>query len=82
MLISQISRRISSGTVGRPPRGRDFQRQNKRKPARCHSMTVSGLTIAKASNIFGAKRYKPTNIKRSNNPKVSRSGNFLRNTLS
>jgi hypothetical protein len=27
MLISRISRRISSGTVGRPPRGRDFQRQ-------------------------------------------------------
>jgi hypothetical protein len=26
MLISWISLRISSGTVGRPPRGRDFQR--------------------------------------------------------
>src|ERR1700704_5559505 len=35
MLISRISRRISSGTVGRPPRGRDFQRQYDLNPARC-----------------------------------------------
>jgi hypothetical protein len=27
--------RISSGTVGRPPRGRDFQRQYDLNPARC-----------------------------------------------
>ena len=27
MLISRISRRISTGTVGRPERGRNFQRQ-------------------------------------------------------
>ena len=33
----------------RPPRGRDFQRQYKRKPARCQPTTVSGLTITSAS---------------------------------
>src|SRR4029077_4015618 len=31
MLISRISLRISSGTGGRPPRARDFQRQDKRE---------------------------------------------------
>jgi hypothetical protein len=41
-LISRISLRISGGTGGRSPRGRDFQRQYKRKPARRHSMTVAG----------------------------------------
>src|SRR6266481_7057820 len=35
ILISRISRRISSGTVGRPLQGRDFQRQYDLKPARC-----------------------------------------------
>jgi hypothetical protein len=34
MLISRISRRISSGTFGRPPRRLDFQREYNRKPAR------------------------------------------------
>jgi len=45
MLISRIRRRISSGTVGRPPRRLDFQRQYNRNPARCQRTTVSGLTI-------------------------------------
>src|ERR1700737_5004767 len=49
MLISRISLRISNGTGGLPPRALDFQRQCKRKPARCHLTTVSGLTIASAS---------------------------------
>src|SRR3981189_3251621 len=48
MLISPISRRISNGTVGLPPRAFDFHRQYNRKPARCHLTTVSGLTIASA----------------------------------
>src|SRR5580704_193061 len=41
-LISRISRRIliSSGTLGLPLRDCDFQRQNKRKPARCERTTV------------------------------------------
>jgi len=41
--------RISSGTVGRPPRGRDFQRQYDLNPARCQRTMVSGFTIANAS---------------------------------
>jgi hypothetical protein len=44
---SGFSRRISSATFGLPPRDREFHRQNKRKPARCQRMTVSGLTITK-----------------------------------
>jgi hypothetical protein len=39
-LISRMSWRISSGVLGRPPRGLDFQRQA-RKPARCHLMMLS-----------------------------------------
>jgi hypothetical protein len=47
-LISRMSWRISSGVLGRPPRGLDFQRQA-RKPARCHLMMLSGLRIFTAS---------------------------------
>ncbi|OKO66807.1 hypothetical protein AC630_41300 [Bradyrhizobium sp. AS23.2] len=43
MLISQISRRISNSTVGRPPRFRDFQRQYALKPARCPTDDGIGL---------------------------------------
>jgi len=56
MLISRISLRISGGTVGRPPRRLDFQRQYALKPARCQRMIVSGLTIANASHAFGNSR--------------------------
>jgi hypothetical protein len=35
-LISRMSWRISSGVLGRPPRGLDFQRHQARNPARCH----------------------------------------------
>src|SRR5712664_3393870 len=56
MLTSRISLRISCGTVGRPPRAFDFQRQYNRKPARCHLTTVSGLTIASASRTPGRSR--------------------------
>ena len=53
MLISRITCRISAGTAGRPRRRLDFQRQNNRKPARCHLTTVSGRTMASASRVFG-----------------------------
>jgi hypothetical protein len=65
MLISRISRRISSATVGRPQPFRHFQRQYDLKPARCKRMTVSGLTIVSALMAFGTKRYSPTKISRS-----------------
>ncbi len=56
MLISRISFRISSGTVGRPPRRLDLQHQYNRKPARCQRTIVLGFTIASASQIFGNNR--------------------------
>jgi hypothetical protein len=40
MLISRISRRISNGTVGRPQRCRDFQRQYNLKPATDHGVRL------------------------------------------
>src|SRR5580693_345439 len=52
------------------------------EPARCHLITVSGFTIAKAPSTFGAKRYKPANIRRSSIPNVGRFGDFRRSTLS
>jgi len=47
--ILRIRSRTSREMTGRPgcPR-RTFQVQNKRKPARCQAMTVSGLTMASA----------------------------------
>jgi hypothetical protein len=65
-----------------PPRLRDFHRQYDLSPARCHLITVSGFTIAKAPSTFGAKRYKPANIRRSNIPNVGRFDDFRCNTLS
>jgi hypothetical protein len=82
MLISRINLRISVGKVGRPPRRRDLQRQYDLNPARCHLITVSGVAIAKAPSSFGAKRYKPVNIRRSNIPNVGRFGDCGRRTLS
>jgi hypothetical protein len=82
MLISRISLRISGATIGRPPRSRDFHGQYDLNPARCHLTTVSGFTIAKAPSTFGAKRYKPANIRRSSIPNVGLFGDFRCNTLS
>ena len=65
MLISRISRRTSSGTIGLPPRRFDFQRQYDLKPARCQRTMVPGLTIANASQTRGNNRQRPTNINRS-----------------
>jgi hypothetical protein len=44
---------LNGGTSGLPPRERHFHRQNKRKPARCQRMTVSGLTIPMALRTPG-----------------------------
>src|SRR6266568_8415939 len=80
--MSRISVLMSKGSFGRPPGDFDFHRQNKRNPARCQRITVSGLTIAKALRTFGAKLYNPANISRSMLPKVGRLGDFRRRTLS
>src|SRR5262249_52775542 len=81
-LMSRISVLKSAGSFGRPPGDFDFNRQYKRKPARCQRITVSGLTIAKVLSKFGAKLYSPANISRSILPKVDRLGDFRRRTLS
>src|SRR6266852_306563 len=82
MLISRIRLRISGATVGRQPRRRDFHRKYDLNPARYHLITVSGFTMAKAPSTFGAKRYKPANIRRSSIANFGRFGDFRRNTLS
>ena len=51
ILISRISRRIPAGTVGRPERGREFQRQYDLNPARCQRTTVSGFTSVSALRV-------------------------------
>jgi hypothetical protein len=60
-LICQIKSRTSRGTGGQPglPR-RTFQVQNRRKPWRCHAMTVSGRTMAKAARQFCQTRERTT----------------------
>src|SRR5882762_7843454 len=52
-LIRRISARRSASICGRPPRKRDFQRQYRRKPARCHRTRVSGRTIVMALRTDG-----------------------------
>ena len=80
-LISRISRRISSGTLGLPPRRLDFQRQKDRNPARCQRTTVSGRTMASASKVPGARRYNPTNNSRSKGRKTDLFRDLRRSTL-
>jgi hypothetical protein len=41
----------SLSICGRPPRGRDFHRQNALKPLRCQRTIVSGLKIIMASRM-------------------------------
>ena len=63
MLISRISRRISSGTVGRPQWRRDFQRQYNLKPARCQRITVSGRQLQVPHTSWEiAGRYLPISV--------------------
>ena len=80
-LISRISRRISSGTIGRSRRRRDFQRQYDLKPARCQRITVSGRTMARASYILGNRRQTAPNISLSIEMKRARLGQDRRSTL-
>jgi hypothetical protein len=81
-LMLRIRCRISSATFGLPLRGRDFHRQNKRKPARCQRMTVSGLTIAKASLTFGAIWCNAAKNRRSKALNSGRFADCLRKTFS
>ena len=69
-------------SFGEALRGLDFQRQYALKPARCQRITVSGLTIFKASSTPGASRYNPANTRRSMLVKPSRCGDLRRSTFS
>jgi hypothetical protein len=81
LLISRINCRISVGTAGRPRRRLDFQRQNNRKPARCHRTTVSGRTMASASWAFGNRRQTHPRINLSTAKNDIRFGLPRRNTM-
>src|ERR1035437_3384814 len=52
-LILRIRSRTSLSICGRPPRERDFHRQNAAKPLRCQRTIVSGLKIVMASRMRG-----------------------------
>jgi hypothetical protein len=73
---------LSSGVLGRPPRGLDFQRHQARNPARCHLMMVSGLRIFTASNTSGSQVIEPPNTRRSIVLTVTRLGALRLSTLS
>src|SRR5262245_11296573 len=64
-LIRRISARSSASIFGRPPRERDFHRQYRRKPARCHRTRVSGRMIVMVLRTDGNQRYSMTKNKRS-----------------
>jgi hypothetical protein len=51
--IVRMRVRISSLILGRPPQDRDRHRQYRRKPTRCHRITVSGFTMTKTSDHRG-----------------------------
>src|SRR6266571_6047198 len=80
-LMSRIKWRISNGTVGRPLRDLDFQRQYALNPARCHRSRVSGLTIVSDAGTLGNNRHKPTKINRSVLLKAGLFGQVRRRTL-
>ena len=69
-LISRMRFWMSLRIRGLPGTPRDFQRQKARKLRRCQRTTVSGRTIATASNRLGNSRQTQSNTARS--PAVKR----------
>ena len=63
--IRQINARVSASIFGRPPRERHFQRQYRRKPARCRRTRVLGRMIVTALRTDGNQLYSMTKNKRS-----------------
>ena len=55
--IARMSARNSAGIRGRP--GRDFQRQNRRNPARCQPMKVLGVTFVSVYVPLESRGYLP-----------------------
>ena len=80
--MSRINWRISSGTFGLPLRDRDFHFQNKRKPARCQPITVSGFTITEAFQNIRCDPIEAGKNETIEILKASRFVDFLRSTLS
>src|SRR5271170_2097512 len=56
-LICRISARSSVSIRGRPPSEHDFQRQYRRKPARCQRISVSGRMIVRTFRTDGNQQY-------------------------
>jgi hypothetical protein len=65
MLIRRIKARSSALICGRPPNERDFQRQYRRKPARCQRTRVSGRMTVMTFRTDGNHRYSWMKNKRS-----------------
>src|SRR4051794_16784257 len=67
LFMRRIKSRTSPATCGRPTRfRRDRRVQNRRYPARCQKITVSGLTRMSASDQFVQIRRTTTQNRRSN----------------
>ena len=79
-LVSRIKSRISYATFGLPGRDHDFHRQNRRKPARCQRIIVSGLMTCSASLMPGAIAKRPKKISRSIVLNVGRFGDCRRSS--
>jgi len=79
--ILRISVRISGEMMGRPgwPR-RTFQVQNRRNPARCQAMTVSGLTMVSAERQPRQRRDRQIHKRRSAEVNFRRFAAALRST--
>jgi len=79
--ILRISARTSGEMMGRPgwPR-RTFQVQNRRNPARCQAMTVSGLTMVSAECQPRQRRDRQIHNRRSAEVNFRRFAAVLRST--
>ena len=69
-LIRRIKARSSASICGRPPNECDFQRQYRRKPARCQRTSVSGRMTVMTFSTAGNHRY--SWVKNMRSPVVSR----------
>jgi hypothetical protein len=63
ILIRRISARRPASMRGRPPRFRDFQRQYRRKPARCQRTSVSGWMIVTGNQRYSWMKNSPIAIR-------------------
>ena len=80
--IAALNACKSAAIFGRPPSERDFQRQYRRKPARCHRTRVSGRTIVMALRTDGNHRYSWMKNKRSSLVSRTRPRTLRRNMIS